>query len=751
VRLPRLEAIRLDYGCHSGRFQLPDEGRPVVIAGRNGSGKTTLLEAFVRTLYGFSKRKPEERRLLELRRPWSGRPAEAELELVAADGTAIAVHRDFATDQVVARARASGEELFRGDANPAGVRSESRHYQDLVREWVGFATLEPYRATAWIAQGELVDTRLDDELLRAAAGSHRRVETALNELRDSFDELTRESIELGGRRKNRSREIENLREETEAVVDRLEAARTARERRKPLLEQEAQTRAEMNRVEVEIGLLESSYRPITERRTLIAEEKEASSHLSSLSESIRWLREARTGLERASMELAAAEAAGQYPADFETRLGQAETLWERLRVLNGESGTTPAPDSEPPDRPVMALAGAALGLLGLGIGLTISSTAGWILGSAGLALIGAYAWRQHSVKREAEERAHDLSVSREADLAAVKSKLASVVAGFPQPGLSPETRVVHQERFRKQADARTALRLAEQTERQSTERARALVRIEAAGAEEASTAAVVQHLEAAEGEARTALARIQLRAEEQPATPELPAGVEESVPAIEAAREERRERRDALRARQADLDLELRDLKRMAEDVFALERELAGLRDRIRETEAEAQVGRLAWELVRDAYEEFRATDQGRLLGAVNERLDALSRGRLGPVETKGDLASSRVGLLGRPVPLESPPLSFGENHIVLLAIRLGTADFLSREGLHHPLLVDEPFTHLDEAHSRDVWDLLSKLATERQVVVTTQNRLVLEHLGVEPDVDLPLPEPATEQSGRVL
>ncbi len=217
MRLPRLEAIRLDYGCHSGRFQLPDEGRPIVIAGRNGSGKTTLLEAFLRTLYGFSKRKPEERRLLELRRPWSGRPAEAELELVAADGTAIVVHRDFATDQVVVRARASGEELYRGDANPAGVRSESRHYQDLVREWVGFATLEPYRATAWIAQGELVDTRLDDELLRAAAGSHRRVETALKELRDSFDELTRESIELGGRRKNRSREIENLREAAEAV------------------------------------------------------------------------------------------------------------------------------------------------------------------------------------------------------------------------------------------------------------------------------------------------------------------------------------------------------------------------------------------------------------------------------------------------------------------------------------------------------------------------------------------------------
>ena len=76
---PRFEAIRLEYGCHSGRYELPDTGRPVVIAGRNGSGKTTLLEAFLRGVYGFTRRKSEERRLLELRRPWSGKPAEAEV------------------------------------------------------------------------------------------------------------------------------------------------------------------------------------------------------------------------------------------------------------------------------------------------------------------------------------------------------------------------------------------------------------------------------------------------------------------------------------------------------------------------------------------------------------------------------------------------------------------------------------------------------------------------------------------------
>ncbi|MCK5447185.1 MAG: AAA family ATPase, partial [Gemmatimonadetes bacterium] len=272
---PRLEAIELEYGCHSGRFDLPNEERPVVIAGLNGSGKTTLLEAFLRSLYGFTRRKPEERRLLELRQPWSGKPAEAEVWLRATDGSRIAVHRDFASDTVIARDESTGQELFHGDGNPVGARSESRRYQDLVREWVGFGSLEPYRGTAWIAQGELVDTKLDDELLRAAAGTHRKVEAALKELRDAFEALTREPLQAGGRSKRLSREVEDLREAVTLGVEQLEAARDARGRKRPLLERNGEIRLDLDDVEAEIKLLEAAYRPITERRTLLAEQKEA--------------------------------------------------------------------------------------------------------------------------------------------------------------------------------------------------------------------------------------------------------------------------------------------------------------------------------------------------------------------------------------------------------------------------------------------------------------------------------------------
>ena len=279
-------------------------------------------------------------------------------------------------------------------------------------------------------------------------------------------------------------------------------------------------------------------------------------------------------------------------------------------------------------------------------------------------------------------------------------------------------------------DARTAALRARDRHAEATERAQALLASGGSSAEPRDPDPL-RRLEADREEARTALARVQLRLEEQPATPALPEGVDPTVPAVESAREERRARRDSLREQLTRLDLELRDLDRASEDVFALEREVAGLRERVGEAESEVSVRRFAWELVRDAYEEFRSTDQARLVSAINRRLREVSGGRLGPVETPGDLATAEVGLEGRMVALDSPPLSFGEKHAALLAIRLGTADFLSREGTLHPLLVDEPFTHLDEVRSREAWQLLQRLAVDRQVIVTTQDRLVLDHLGI--------------------
>ena len=733
---PRLEAIDLEYGCHSGRFDIPDEARPVVIAGGNGSGKTTLLEACLRTLYGFSRRKPEERRLLELRQPWSGRPAEAEIWLHSADGRCIAVRRDFASDQVVARDDSAGQEVFRGDGNPVGVRSESRRYQNLLREWIGFGTLEPYRGTAWIAQGELVETKLDDELLRAAAGTHRKVDTALKELREAFEALTREPIESGGRAKRLARGLEELREDIALGVDRLEAAREARRRKRPVLERAGEIQSELDQVAAEIDLLEAAYRPITERRTLLAEQKQAESHLATLTETLRSLDETAGELTRTEAERVSGEAGGRYPDDFETRLGQAELLWDRVSTLEHQLADTSAGESgtSPPWRSPGGIAGGALALLGGAIALTLSPAVGAVVAITGF-FLGAAAVRQARSEDGSEARAANQVRRLEEDLAGTRARVNTIASGVPAPEFVPANVATHRTCYTRQEQARAAAVRARDRAEEAAERAARLLDSGTPG--DPGGEDVRRRLEAAGEAARTTLARVQLRLEEQPSTPMLPAGVDPTVPAVESARDDRRAQRDVLSKEHTSLNLEIRDLDRASEDVFALEEQLAALRVRLLETESEVASRRLAWQLVRDSYEEFRATDQDRLLGAVNRRLDELSVGQLGPVTAVGDLATARLGMAGREVALDSPPLSFGEKHVALLAIRLGAADFLAGEGIRHPLLVDEPFTHLDEVRSREVWDLLQKLATERQVIVTTQDRLVLDHLGIQPDVEL--------------
>jgi DNA repair exonuclease SbcCD ATPase subunit len=333
---------------------------------------------------------------------------------------------------------------------------------------------------------------------------------------------------------------------------------------------------------------------------------------------------------------------------------------------------------------------------------------------------------------------------REEELETIVARLESIAAGIPSPPLSPATVAEHRRRHRRQADARAAALRARERHAEAMERAQAILP-RAAPSGVLGGPDPLRELDSDREETRTSLARVQLRLEELPATPTLPEGVEPTVPAVESARDERRARRDALREQLTGLDLELRDLDRAAEDVFALEGAVATLRERVGEAEAEVSVRRFAWELVRDAYQEFRSSDQARLVSAINSRLHEVSGGRLGPIETPGDLATAEVGLEGRMVALDSPPLSFGEKHAALLAIRLGTADFLSREGTLHPLLVDEPFTHLDEVRSREAWEMLQRLAVDRQVIVTTQDRLVLDHLGIVPDFDLAVPMPAAE------
>ena len=258
-------------------------------------------------------------------------------------------------------------------------------------------------------------------------------------------------------------------------------------------------------------------------------------------------------------------------------------------------------------------------------------------------------------------------------------------------------------------------------------------RLESADGLEASLDGVISSL-------RTRMAKIDLVQQDVQTDLEvnLPEGVQQELEAVQVALAERRDERDEARAEALEIDRRLAREGSMSASSVALSDQLAGLQEEQAALEREAESHRAAYRLIADAYDEFRSQDQTRLLGCISDRLASMTGGAIGPIITSDSLETARVRIADQEVRLDSPPLSFGELHAVLLAIRLGSTDFLAGMNISPPLLIDEPFAHLDEARAAEVWNLLREIARTRQVVMTSQDRLMLEHLSIAPSIELP-------------
>jgi DNA repair exonuclease SbcCD ATPase subunit len=328
------------------------------------------------------------------------------------------------------------------------------------------------------------------------------------------------------------------------------------------------------------------------------------------------------------------------------------------------------------------------------------------------------------------------------------------LAGLPAAGdISPETLP---ERRREYAVFRSALgraadaerRLAEahrRTERTlaSRETEEAQVRAEP-GVDEASggiqaARALMSSLEASlSSERNDGLAPTRLELErERSELEELPVDARAAFRKTDLEMEEKRRELTAKEAEERELRERFLAVPRPDESSLALEGRVEARRTALAEARREAGAYRRAHGLLMDAYGEFRETDQERLLRHIDGHLSVLGDRKMGPVVAPDDLDSALLMYGGRSLALASPPLSYGELHVALFAVRMGAADFLAGMAVRLPLLVDDPFVHLDAGRAAEIWDVLCTIARERQVILTTQDRLVLEHLGVRPDLDL--------------
>ena len=172
--------------------------------------------------------------------------------------------------------------------------------------------------------------------------------------------------------------------------------------------------------------------------------------------------------------------------------------------------------------------------------------------------------------------------------------------------------------------------------------------------------------------ARGALAAKDLELQQilaQPVT--LPPNVPPEAEAVETALQERRNEQVETAEREEGLEQLLAEQGRAALNPLVLDEELQMTRAYWAQIALDVEIHRRANKLLADAYEEFRAADQQRLLGCISAQIGRLTGALLGPLETTGPLEDVLVRSTDRLLPLDSPPLSYGEFHACLLAIRL--------------------------------------------------------------------------------
>ena len=770
----RYEFLELEYGRHSGRVEFEDVDGPFLILGSNGAGKSTIIEALVRTLYGFRRTSPAERLAHERRRPWAGGAYRAVVGLSGPDGS-LTFARDFETDEVIVRQAGREEPLFSGEPKLSRGGETTKQYRELLRGHVGLSSLDAYQRTGCVQQGGLVHTELSEDLLRVVAGGHADVQTAQERLNQEYHELTAEPIDEDERRRQKAGRIERLQQRVGELEARARDARLAEGRRAPLAGERDRLQQDSTDLQGEIEGLEAAFEGLSEREALTGAVEVSQGGVRLLEEAGHELDEAMARLDLQQHRDPADDLI--YPADFLARLGALqEGLWPRMQHLdvvreNLEEELLALPPHTARAN-LWALGPAGVAVAGLWLLTRTQLLAGIALLLVGL-ISGTAILVRGRLRRAERRRVSDALKSAETESRDVEARIGVLLDEVPEgETLTADTITLRRREFERQVSEREARAEAELALRRAMDRARRALAAESGSADSGDPQTGQGESDGIHPGGETALlerARTLLRDLQRAVSDErddrlaplklqlleasrrsfgLPDDVEPTTGAVRSALKERRATHRKCRDDVAALERRLAYEARPDQSALALEHEIQQIRDQLEPLVRRVAAYRQGHALVTEAYEAFRATDQDRLLGAISDHLERMSNGELGPIEVTDGLETARVRAGTRALPLASPPLSYGQWHVVLLAIRLGAADFLAGLGVRLPLLLDDPFVHLDASRARELWEVLERVATERQVFVATQDSLLVDHLGIEPHLDLDASPLREDKSG---
>lgn len=191
---------------------------------------------------------------------------------------------------------------------------------------------------------------------------------------------------------------------------------------------------------------------------------------------------------------------------------------------------------------------------------------------------------------------------------------------------------------------------------------------------------------------------------------------------LEARAEEIRRGLGELREEAGDLQAEIRALS-AEETVDLVEGALAELREEQDRLRRERDRLWLLARAVRVAERRYRDAHQPDLTLRASRYLERFTGGRYARL-VLGDEGDPDTLLLQAPhLPGSQPvsePLSTGTREQVFLALRLAVVDQMDREGARLPLILDETLVNWDQDRRQRALDLLTDVASERQVLLFT-------------------------------
>jgi uncharacterized protein YhaN len=186
----------------------------------------------------------------------------------------------------------------------------------------------------------------------------------------------------------------------------------------------------------------------------------------------------------------------------------------------------------------------------------------------------------------------------------------------------------------------------------------------------------------------------------------------------------RREREQAL-VRGESSAARLEERLRTLPDVAELMEQLDEARAEVDYLERVEAVLRLAEQELEQAAAETYRDFAPRLNAALQEHLARVTRGRYATVYVGDDL-SVRLEAPETGAPIDLDRTSAGTQKLAYLVQRLELTRLLAPAGEPLPMLLDDPFAHLDRTRLGDALALLADLASDRQLVVfTTQPEAV--------------------------